>query len=257
MGKPLTWLAINEEIDNPRTKLLLVTMAALAKEEKGKPNMVYAKRETLMKFASLSQSCFYKALTSLKGKKLISPVISDYGQISYILNLDSQIGNHSQIENDNSQIENDNSQIENPLTSNPNTNPNTLIIEKSVFLERVKMGAAIPPDFADEWYEDCIRKGYFLQPNGKIRPFGTQLHHMVSECQSWFNKRRKTAPDSTRPESTYERRQRLDALEILIREHNGNPDSKERQHATQEEISDFKALKKDRNQILNKIGRGK
>ena len=40
MGKPLTWLALNEQIDSSTTKLLLVTMAALAKEEKGKPNVV-------------------------------------------------------------------------------------------------------------------------------------------------------------------------------------------------------------------------
>ena len=50
------------------------------------------------------------------------------------------------------------------------------------------MGAAIPPVWAGEWYEECIRKGHFLHPNGKIRPFGSQLKHMVAECQSWFNK---------------------------------------------------------------------
>jgi hypothetical protein len=44
--------------------------------------------------------------------------------------LDSQIGNHSQIEKDDSQIEKDDSQIENPLYSNPNTNPYTLSYEK-------------------------------------------------------------------------------------------------------------------------------
>ena len=256
MGKPLTWLAINEQIDNPRTKLLLVAMAALAKEEKGKPNMVYAKKETLMKFSSLSQSCFYKALTSLKGKKLISPCTSDYGQISYILNLDSQIGNHSQIEKDDSQIEKDNSQIENPLYSNPNTNPNTLIIEKELFLERVNMGAAIPPVWAGEWYEECIRKGHFLHPNGKIRPFGSQLNHMLSECQSWFNKtQRKTAPDLSKPESTYEKRQRYDALVLLLKEHDGNPDADVR--STKEDIQDYKMLVKERKQLLNEIGRKK
>jgi hypothetical protein len=254
MGKPLTWLAINEQIDNPRTKLLLVTMAALAKEEKGKPNMVYAKKETLMKFSSLSQSCFYKALTSLKGKRLISPCTSDYGQISYILNLDSQIGNHSQIEKGDSQIEKDNSQIENPLSSNPNTNPNTLIIEKELFLERVKMGAAIPPDWADEWYEGCIRKGNFLYPNGKIRPYGGQLKHMVGECQSWFNKtERKTAPDLSKPESTYEKRQRYDALLLLLKEHHGNPDSDVR--STKEDVEDYRVLLKERKKLLNEMGR--
>ena len=191
MGKPLTWLAINEQIDNPRTKLLLVAMAALAKEEKGKPNMVYAKKETLMKFTSLSRSYFYSSIKTLKGKGLISPVISDYGQTSYILNLESQSGT-------------DESQSGTPLSSNPNTNPNTLIIEKELFLERVKMGAAIPPVWAGEWYEECIRKGHFLHPNGKIRPFGSQLKHMVAECQSWFNKTElKTAPDFSKPESTY------------------------------------------------------
>ena len=75
MGKPLTWLAINEQIDSSTTKMLLVTMAALAKEEKGKPNMVYAKKETLMKFTSLSRSYFYSSIKTLKGKGLWSRLL--------------------------------------------------------------------------------------------------------------------------------------------------------------------------------------
>jgi len=250
MGKPLTWLAINEQIDNPRTKLLLVAMAALAKEEKGKPNMVYAKKETLMKFATLSRSYFYSSIKTLRGKGLISPVISDYGQTSYILNLESQSGT------DESQSGTDESQSGTPLYSNPNTNPNTLIIEKELFLERVNMGAAIPPVWAGEWYEECIRKGHFLHPNGKIRPFGSQLNHMLSECQSWFNKtQRKTAPDLSKPESTYEKRQRYDALVLLLKEHDGNPDADVR--STKEDIQDYKMLVKERKQLLNEIGRKK
>ena len=256
MGKPLTWLALNEQIDNPRTKLLLVAMAALAKEEKGKPNMVYAKKETLMKFASLSQASFYKSIRLLKGKDLITPIISDYGQTAFILNLDSPTENDSPVDNPDSPVDNDYSPPENPLTSNPNTNPNTLIIEKSVFLERVNMGAAIPPVWAGEWYEECIRKGYFLHPNGKIRPFGSQLKHMVSECQSWFNKtERKTAPDSSKPESTYEKRQRYEALVLLLKEHDGNPKTDVK--GTPDEIADYKMLVKERNQVLNEIGRKK
>ena len=254
MGKPLTWLAINEQIDSSTTKLLLVTMAALAKEEKGKPNMVYAKKETLMSFCSCSQAGFYKCIKILKGKQLITPIISDYGQTAYILNLDSTKENHSTKENEDSTKENNYSTKENPLTSNPNTNPNTLIIEKELFLERVNMGAAIPPGWAGEWYEECIRKGHFLHPNGKIRPFGSQLKHMVGECQSWFNKtQRKIAPDSSKPESTYEKRQRYEALVLLLKEHDGNP--KTDVNGTPDEIADFKMLVKERNQVLNEIGR--
>ena len=256
MGKPLTWLALNEQIDNPRTKLLLVAMAALAKEEKGKPNMVYAKRETLMKFSTLSRASFYKSIKSLKSRQLISPVISDYGQTAFILNMESPTETESPVETDESPVETDESPVETPLTSNPNTNPNTLIIEKSVFLERVNMGAAIPPVWAGEWYEECIRKGHFLHPNGKIRPFGSQLKHMVSECQSWFNKtERKTAPDSSKPESTYEKRQRYEALVLLLKEHDGNPKTDVK--GTPDEIADYKMLVKERNQVLNEIGRKK
>ena len=243
MGKPLTWLAINEQIDNPRTKLLLVAMAALAKEEKGKPNMVYAKKETLMKFTSLSRSYFYSSIKTLKGKGLISPVISDYGQTSYILNLESQSGT-------------DESQSGTPLSSNPNTNPNTLIIEKELFLERVNMGAAIPPVWAGEWYEECIRKGHFLHPNGKIRPFGSQLKHMVAECQSWFNKtERKTAPDFSKPESTYEKKTRHEALLLLLKEHRGNPAAINHQMVTREEVVDYDELLKEEKKLLNEMGR--
>ena len=118
------------------------------------------------------------------------------------------------------------------------------------------MGAAIPPVWAGEWYEECIRKGHFLHPNGKIRPFGSQLKHMVGECQSWFNKtERKTAPDSSKPESTYEKRQRYDALVLLLKEHDGNPDAEVR--ATKEDIQDYKMLVKERKQLLNEIGRKK
>ena len=248
MGKPLTWLAINEQIDSSTTKMLLVTMAALAKEEKGKPNMVYAKRETLMKFSSLSRSYFFSSIKTLKGKGLISQVISDYGHPSYILNLESQSGT------DESQSGTDESQSGTPLYSNPNTNPNTIIIEKDVFLERVKMGEAIPPVWAGEWYEDCIRKGHFLYPNGKIRPFGSQLKHMVGECQSWFNKtERKTAPDLSKPESTYEKRQRYDALVLLLKEHDGNSNANVR--PTKEDVQDYKELLKERKQLLNEMGR--
>jgi hypothetical protein len=231
-------------------------MAALAKEEKGKPNMVYAKNETLMKFSSLSQASLYRSLKSLKGKGLISPFISDYGQISYILNLYSQPEKDSPPDNGDSQPDSDDSQPENPLYSNPNTNPNTLIIEKELFLERVNMGAAIPPVWAGEWYEECIRKGHFLHPNGKIRPFGSQLNHMLSECQSWFNKtQRKTAPDLSKPESTYERRSRFDALELLLKEHYGNPKTDVK--GTPDEIKDYKELLKERKQVLNNMGRMK
>ena len=248
MGKPLTWLALNEQIDNQKTKLLLVAMAALAKEEKGKPNMVYAKRETLMKFSSLSRSYFFSSIKTLKGKGLISQVISDYGHPSYILNLESQSGT------DESQSGTDESQSGTPLYNNPNTNPNTIIIEKEVFLERVKMGEAIPPVWAGEWYEDCIRKGHFLYPNGKIRPFGSQLKHMVAECQSWFNKtERKTALDLSKPESTYEKRQRYDALVLLLKEHYGNPNTDVK--GTPDEIEDYRELLKERSQLLNEIGR--
>ena len=247
MGKPLTWLAINEQINSSTTKLLLVTMAALAKEEKGKPNMVYAKKETLMNFTTLSRASFYKSIKSLKSRQLISPVISDYGQTAYILNLESPTETESPVETDESPVET-------PLSSNPNTNPNTLIIEKELFVERVKMGAAIPPVWAGEWYEECIRKGHFLHPNGKIRPFGSQLKHMVGECQSWFNKtERKTAPHLSKPESTYEKRQRYDALLLLLKEHDGNPDSDVR--STKEEVEDYRALLKDRRQLLNEMGR--
>ena len=250
MGKPLTWLALNEQIDNQKTKLLLVAMAALAKEEKGKPNMVYAQRETLMKFTALSRSYFFSSIKTLKGKGLISQVISDYGHPSYILNLESQSGTNE------SQSGTDKSQSETPLYSNPNINPNTIIIEKSVFLESVKMGVAIPPVWAGEWYEECIRKGHFLHPNGKIRPFGSQLKHMISECQSWFNKtQRKTALDSSKPESTYERRSRFDALELLLKEHYGNPKTDVK--GTPDEIKDYKELLKERKQLLNEIGRKK
>ena len=243
MGKPLTWLAINEQIDSSTTKMLLVTMAALAKEEKGKPNMVYAKKETLMKFTSLSRSYFYSSIKTLKGKGLISPVISDYGQTSYILNLESQSGT-------------DESQSGTPLSSNPNTNPNTLIIEKELFVERVKMGAAIPPVWAGEWYEECIRKGHFLHPNGKIRPFGSQLKHMVAECQSWFNKtERKTAPDFSKPESTYEKKTRHEALLLLLKEHRGNPAAINHQMVTREEVVDYDELLKEERKLLNEMGR--
>ena len=116
------------------------------------------------------------------------------------------------------------------------------------------MGAAIPPVWAGEWYEECIRKGHFLHPNGKIRPFGSQLKHMVAECQSWFNKtERKTAPDSSKPESTYEKRMRYEALLLLLKEHDGNPDSDVR--STKEEVEDYRALLKDRRQLLNEMGR--
>ena len=256
MGKPLTWLALNEQIDNQKTKLLLVAMAALAKEEKGKPNMVYAKKETLMKFSSLSQASLYRSLKTLTGKGLISPFTSDYGQSSYIINLVSHTETDSHTEKPLSHTETDNSHTENPLYSNPNTNPNTIIIEKEVFLESVKMGAAIPPVWAGEWYEECIRKGHFLYPNGKIRPFGSQLKHMISECQSWFNKtQRKTAPDLSKPESTYERRSRFDALELLLKEHYGNPKTDVK--GTPDEIKDYKELLKERKQLLNNMGRMK
>ena len=256
MGKPLTWLALNEQINSSTTKLLLVTMAALAKEEKGKPNMVYAKKETLMSFCSCSNSAFYKCIKILKGKQLITPIISDYGQTAYILNMESTKETSSIKETDKSIKETDESTKETPLYSNPNTNPNTLIIEKELFLERVKMGAAIPPVWAGEWYEECIRKGHFLYPNGKIRPFGSQLKHMISECQSWFNKtQRKTAPDLSKPESTYERRSRFDALELLLKEHYGNP--KTDVEGTPDEIKDYKELLKERKQLLNNMGRMK
>ena len=249
MGKPLTWLAINEQIDSSTTKLLLVTMAALAKEEKGKPNMVYAKKETLMNFTTLSRASFYKSIKSLKSRQLISPVISDYGQTAYILNLESPTETESPVETDESPVET-------PLSSNPNTNPNTLIIEKELFVERVKMGAAIPPVWAGEWYEECIRKGHFLHPNGKIRPFGSQLKHMVAECQSWFNKtERKTAPDFSKPESTYEKKTRHEALLLLLKEHRGNPAAINHQMVTREEVVDYDELLKEEKKLLNEMGR--
>ena len=249
MGKPLTWLAINEQINSSTTKLLLVTMAALAKEEKGKPNMVYAKKETLMAFCSCSNSSFYKGINTLKGKQLITPIISDYGQTAYILNLESKYETPSNNETGESNNET-------PLTSNPNTNPNTLIIEKELFVERVKMGAAIPPVWAGEWYEECIRKGHFLHPNGKIRPFGSQLKHMVAECQSWFNKtERKTAPDFSKPESTYEKKTRHEALLLLLKEHRGNPAAINHQMVTREEVVDYDELLKEEKKLLNEMGR--
>ena len=118
------------------------------------------------------------------------------------------------------------------------------------------MGAAIPPVWAGEWYEECIRKGHFLHPNGKIRPFGSQLKHMVAECQSWFNKtERKTAPDFSKPESTYEKKTRHEALLLLLKEHRGNPAAINHQMVTPEEVDDYDELLKERIKLLNEMGR--
>ena len=247
MGKPLTWIALNQQLDNAAAKLVLVTMAALAKEHKDKPSVVYAKKETIMKFTCLSRASYYRAVSDLKTNGSITQFDNNYGQVAYTLNLLSQIETDSQTETAESQIETDESQIETPLYSNPNTNPNTYIIEKNIFMEKVKMGVPIPMDFAEEWYDECTRKGHFQYPNGNIRPFGRNVSMMIRECQLWYNKKHR----NEKPESTYEKKSRLDALTLLLKQHPGRPDSD--MQASRDDFKEYKGYKAEHSKLLKEL----
>ena len=109
------------------------------------------------------------------------------------------------------------------------------------------MGVPIPMDFAEEWYDECTRKGHFQYPNGNIRPFGRNVSMMIRECQLWYNKKHR----NEKPESTYEKKSRLDALTLLLKQHPGRPDSD--MQASRDDFKEYKGYKAEHSKLLKEL----